>query len=117
MSSCGNILAGQSDFQRTCLQVIIYGIDSVLIAEESLPFDQQFFALLSNELMPGGAKVPAALVIDAVAAGDIAQVASVFDAALAAGEAQQLIAILQEVRPHVLEAMSAQGCCIKLPKS
>ncbi|DBA87350.1 hypothetical protein WJX77_006476 [Trebouxia sp. C0004] len=74
--------------------IIIYGIDSVLIAEESLPFDQQFFSLLSQELRPGGARVPAALIVDAVNAGDIAQVAAVFDQAVAAGEAQQLIEIL-----------------------
>lgn len=109
MSSCRHLHVAHSDFVWICLQLIIYGIDSVLIAEESLPFDQQFFALLSNELLPGGAKVPAALVIDAVAAGDIAQVASVFDAALAAGEAQQLIAILQEVRPQFLERMLPQA--------
>ncbi|KAL0027390.1 hypothetical protein WJX79_007691, partial [Trebouxia sp. C0005] len=74
--------------------IIIYGIDSVLIAEESLPFDQQFFSLLSQDLKPGGARVPAALIVDAVDAGDIAQVAAVFDQAVAAGEAQQLVDIL-----------------------
>ncbi|KAL0052238.1 hypothetical protein WJX82_010393 [Trebouxia sp. C0006] len=76
--------------------IIIYGIDSVLIAEESLPFDQQFFSLLSQELKPGGAKVPAALIVGAVDAGDIAQVAAVFDQAVAAGEVPQLVEILEE---------------------
>jgi len=85
-----------------CLQIIIYGIDSVLIAEESLPFDQQFFSLLSQELKPGGAKVPAALIVDAVEAGDIAQVAAVFDQAVAAGEVQQLVEILAEVRTTII---------------
>jgi hypothetical protein len=98
----------------------MYGIDSVLIAEESLPFDQQFFSLLSQELMPGGARVPAALIVDAVDAGDIAQVAAVFDQAVAAGEVQQLVEILAEVRlsnPRLLvaAAVPAEACFGQLP--
>ena len=42
--------------------------------------------------------MPAALIVGAVEAGDIAQVAAVFDQAVAAGEAQQLIEILAGVR-------------------
>lgn len=42
--------------------------------------------------------MPAALIVDAVDAGDIAQVAAVFDQAVAAGEAQQLVDILAGVR-------------------
>ena len=114
MSTCRNLPMGSLDLRPACLQVIIYGIDSLLIAEKDLPFDQQFFAILSNELLPGGAKVPAALVIDAVAAGDIAQVASVFDEALAAGEAQQLIAILEEVRPLFPRAMLPQARAVQV---
>ncbi len=46
--------------------------------------------------------MPAALIVDAVEAGDIAQVAAVFDQAVAAGEVQQLVEILAEVRTTVI---------------
>ena len=46
--------------------------------------------------------MPAALIVDAVDAGDIAQVAAVFDQAVAAGEVQQLVEILAEVRTTII---------------
>lgn len=45
--------------------------------------------------------MPAALIVDAVDAGDIAQVAAVFDQAVAAGEVPQLVEILEEVRTAI----------------
>ncbi len=64
--------------------------------------------------MPGGARVPAALIVDAVDAGDIAQVAAVFDQAVAAGEVQQLVQILAEVRAAVIISFQE---IIGLPKA
>ena len=58
--------------------------------------------------------MPATLIVDAVEAGDIAQVAAVFDQAVAAGEVPQLLEILAEVRMAIISLLgdhwfSAEG--------
>ena len=58
--------------------------------------------------------MPAALIVDAVDAGDIAQVAAVFDQAVAAGEVPQLVEILEEVRTAIIISLQER---IGLPKA
>lgn len=48
--------------------------------------------------MPGGAEILAQFVVDAVAAGRAATIASAFDEAIQAGYTQHLVHILQRVR-------------------
>ncbi len=48
-------------------------------------------------LMPGGAEVPAQLIVNLVAANQTGEVAAAFDEAASAGYSQQLVAILQQV--------------------
>ena len=81
------------------MQLVIYGISGAIVAEQVLPFDPTFFTYLEYVLRPGGAEVPAQLVVDAVAAGQTASVAAVFAQALDAGYYQQLTAILKAVMP------------------
>jgi len=47
--------------------------------------------------MPGGAEVPAQLIVNLVAANQTGEVAAAFDEAASAGYSQQLVAILQQV--------------------
>ncbi len=47
--------------------------------------------------MPGGAEVPAQLIVDLVAANQTDEVAEAFDEAASAGYVQQLVAVLQQV--------------------
>ena len=65
---------------------------------DTLLFDQEFLPYLQFLLMPGGAEVPAPLIIAAVAANQTATVAAAFNQALAAGYAQELADLLQQVR-------------------
>ncbi len=79
------------------LQLVIYGLNGAIVPAETIPFDSAFFGYLEFVLKPGGAEVPASLVVDAVNAGDTATVAAVFDQAVQAGYTQQLVAILNQV--------------------
>ena len=75
----------------------MYGTDGSFQPPVALPFDnsllgQKFQFYLENLLMPGGASLPAQLVIDAVGAGEINTIASAFDDAISEGCEQQLVA-------------------------
>ena len=76
------------------LQLVIYGIDVAFESADPLPFNQEFLPYLQ---LPGGAEVPAPLILAAVAANQTTVVAAAFNQALAAGYAQELADLLQQV--------------------
>ena len=87
---------------RLVLQLVMCGVDGGFEPPFAFPFDnsllgQKFQFYLEYALVPGGAEVPAQLIIDAVAAGDVHVVVRAFDEALQAGYTQQLVHILQKV--------------------
>lgn len=95
------------------LQLVIYGIDGVLVPEEALfPFDADFLTnYLTGTLRPGSAEVPLSLVVQAVEAG---QTASVAEAALTAstnGYLQQVLAIYDQAvgNQEAILALAAVG--------
>lgn len=85
------------------LQLVMNGIDGGLQSPPAVPFDNSMLGrklgfYLECLLMPGGAEIPAQFVVDAVAAGRAATVASAFDEAIQAGYMLQLVHILQRVK-------------------
>ena len=78
-------------------QLIIYGINGVLIPSGFVDFNVTLFHFLEVILRPGGADIPASFIVDAVNAGQVSTVAAAFDEAVQLGYTQQLIAILQQV--------------------
>lgn len=80
---------------KICLQLVIYGVDGVLVPEQELvPFTDEFLQYLEVTLEPGHAEVPAELIITAVMAGQTDTVADAFDQAISMGYLQQLTAIV-----------------------
>ena len=89
------------------MQLVMYGTDGSFQPPVALPFDnsllgQKFQFYLENILMPGGASLPAQLVIDAVGAGETNTIASAFDDAIKGGYEQELVPILQRVSPQLM---------------
>lgn len=76
--------------------LVIYGVDGVFQTPPAVPFGQALVRYLEYILMPGGAEVPAQLIVDLVAANQTDEVAAAFDEAASAGYPQQLVAILQQ---------------------
>ena len=79
------------------LQLVIYGVDGVFQTPPAVPFGQALVQYLEYILMPGGAEVPAQLIVDLVTANQTDEVAAAFDEAVSAGYTQQLVAVLQQV--------------------
>ena len=99
------------------LQLVIYGVDGGFEPPFAVPFGnsllgQKFQFYLEYALVPGGAEVPAQLIIDAVAAGDVHAVASALDEALQAGYTQQLVHILQRVSCYPIACHRASACIV-----
>ena len=93
-----------------CLQLVIYGIDGVLVPEQDLvPFTDEFLQYLEVTLEPGHAEVPANLVINAVMSGQTDTVADAFDQAIQMGYLQQLVAIADMAyrMPNGLQSVAA----------
>ena len=102
------------------LQLVIYGVDGGFEPPFAIPFDnsllgQKFRFYLEYALVPGGAEVPAQLIIDAFAAEDVHAVAGAFDEAraLQAGYAHQLVHILQRVRCYRIACHRASACIMR----
>lgn len=94
------------------LQLVIYGINGVLVPEEAVDFSEsEFLQYLEITLEPGSAEVPAGLVIAAVQAGDLDSVADVFDNAITAGYTQQLVALITQAAttPEGVQTLAAIG--------
>ena len=79
------------------LQLIIYGVSGVVIPDGFVDFNDTLDHYLEVLLRPGGAEIPAQLILDAVAAGQIDVVAAAFDQAVQLGYASQLIPVLEQV--------------------
>lgn len=90
--ACGSITAS------AILQLVIYGIDGVLEPAGFVDFEVTLKHYLDVLLRPGGAEIPATLIVDAVNAGEVATVAAAFDQVVELGYSQQLVAILEQVR-------------------
>ena len=91
------LLCLRSDSPLYLLQLVIYGVDGVFQTPPAVPFGQALVQYLEYILMPGGAEVPAQLIVDLVTANQTDEVAAAFDEAVSAGYSQQLVAILQQV--------------------
>ncbi|KAL0044485.1 hypothetical protein WJX82_009190 [Trebouxia sp. C0006] len=92
--------------------LVIYGIDGVLVPEEDLiPFNQEFLQYLETTLEPGFAEVPLSLVIAAVQANNTNTVAEVADQAISMGYLQQLTALIQQASGNInaINALAAVG--------
>lgn len=94
--------------------LVIYGVDGGFQPTFAVPFDssllgQKFQFYLEYAPVPGRAEVPAQLIIDAVAAGDVHAVAGAFGEALQAGYTQQLVHILQKgiTNPSGFQALAS----------
>lgn len=86
------------------LQLVIYGIDGSFVGQESLQNSTGAAGAIHNitnylitYLVPGGPRVPINAVITFVRDNATEAVATAFDAALAAGYSEQLIALLKQV--------------------
>ena len=95
------------------LQLVIYGIDGVLVPEEAIyPFDSMTLTqYLTGTLMPGSAEVPLELVVEAVEAGETVSVAEAFMTAISGGYLQQITALYSEAtgNQEALVALAAVG--------
>ncbi|KAL0035348.1 hypothetical protein WJX77_002103 [Trebouxia sp. C0004] len=92
--------------------LVIYGIDGVLVPEEDLlPFNQEFLQYLETTLEPGFAEVPLSLVIAAVQANNTNTVAEAADQAISMGYLQQLTALIQQASGNTaaINALAAVG--------
>lgn len=93
------------------VQLVIYGINGVLVPEEGLSGNSQddIMQYLETTLEPGSAEVPIGLVIALVQAGDMDTVVSVFDNAITAGYTQQLTALAVEAvnTPNGIQTIAA----------
>lgn len=80
------------------MQVVIYGIDGVLVPENAIyPFDSQLLlSYLTETLAPGYAEVPFNLVVAAVQANQTSVVAQAWLTAINGGYLQQIIALYEE---------------------
>lgn len=95
-----------------CLQLVIYGIDGVLVPEmELVPFSDEFLQYLEVTLMPGSAEVPLGLIMSAVQAGDVNTVAMAADEAVNMGYLQQLTALVTAASGNVaaIQSLAAVG--------
>jgi len=86
------------------LQLVIYGISGAFVPQEAL-LDQSTPGAIHNitqyietYLIPGGPTVPINAIITAVNDGELNQVATAFDQALAHNYTQQLISLATSVR-------------------
>jgi hypothetical protein len=94
------------------MQLVIYGIDGVLVPEEDLiPFNQEFLQYLETTLEPGFAEVPLSLVVAAVQANNTNTVAEAADQAISMGYLQQLTALIQQASGNTaaINALAAVG--------
>ena len=84
------------------LQLVIYGINADVVPPEFINFTSTLYTYLEFVLKPGGAEVPAGLVLSAVEAGATPTVAAAFNEAVQLGYSQQLVAILKQVWTCIL---------------
>lgn len=93
--------------------LLIYGIDGVLVPEEALyPFESMTLAnYLTGTLMPGSAEVPLSLVVEAVESGETQAAAQAFMSAVDGGYIQQITALYVEAtgNQEALVALAAVG--------
>lgn len=109
---CVAFLAG-GDIVLPGVQLVIYGIDGVLVPEEAIyPFDSTLLSnYLTGTLMPGSAEVPLNLVVEAVEAGETAAVAEAALSAINGGYLQQLTDLFTQAtgNQEALVALAAVG--------
>lgn len=102
-----------ADIYLYTLQLVIYGIDGVLVPEEAIyPFDAMTLSkYLAGTLMPGSAEVPLSLVVEAVESGETQSVAEAFMTAVDGGYLQQITALYVEAtgNQEALVALAAVG--------
>ena len=105
MPSCGasdaalqSALTDRSSGKLLVLQLVIYGLNADVVPPEFINFTSTLYTYLEVVLKPGGAEVPAGLVLAAVQAGATPIVAAAFNEAVQLGYSPQLIAILRQVR-------------------
>ena len=103
------VLTRDNSKEPAVLQLIIYGVNAVLVPEGFIDFTSTLYGYLEYVLKPGGAEVPASLILEAVEAGETDTVAAAFDEAVQAGYSQQLIAILKQVLKFCLQKMHTVG--------
>jgi len=93
--------------------LVIYGIDGVLVPEEALyPFESMTLVnYLTGTLMPGSAEVPLSLVVEAVESGETQAAAQAFMSAVDGGYIQQITALYVEAtgNQEALVALAAVG--------
>lgn len=106
-------LKGCANICLYSLQLLIYGIDGVLVPEEALyPFESMTLAnYLTGTLMPGSAEVPLSLVVEAVESGETQAAAQAFMSAVDGGYIQQITALYVEAtgNQEALVALAAVG--------
>ena len=80
------------------LQLVIYGIDGVLVPEEAIyPFDSELLlSYLTETLMPGYSEVPLGLIVAAVQSNQTDTAAEAALTAINGGYLQQLVALFNE---------------------
>lgn len=95
-----------------CLQLVIYGIDGVLVPEmELVPFNEEFLQYLEVTLQPGSAEVPLSLIMAAVQMNNTDVVAEAVEQAIGAGYLQQLTALITQASGNAdaINALAAVG--------
>ena len=92
-------------FCACCVQLVIYGVDGIFVPQEALQNSTGAAGAIHNitnylitYLVPGGPRVPINAIITFVNDNSTAAVATAFDAALAAGYIDQLLALLKQVK-------------------